>query len=237
MNKPNGHANGFSLIELLVAALIFTIVAGGVFSVLLSSQVRYQTDSGLTTAFQQANIVMDQITRDVHSSGYPPEGSFSSNVSQNSSNWYVFSVAFPWSPNYPGTPCSVNATCISPSATDLLLEVYTNNSVWWVRYTLDGTTLRRGTVQKAANTDPLSMTELQTSNMLPYLENVVNQTQSTPRDIFDYYDNTEQLTSNLSAIYEVNVCLIVKSLTADPQTGQHRTITVTGQAVRFNPNQ
>jgi hypothetical protein len=29
----------------------------------------------------------------------------------------------------------------------------------------------------------------------------------------------------------------VQSAQADPQTGQYRTITVTGQAVRFNPNQ
>ena len=92
-------------------------------------------------------------------------------------------------------------------------------------------------VQKAANTDPLSEPQLQASNMLPYLENVVNQNQPTPRDIFTYSGYAGRSAVSPSDIYEVNVSLIVQSATADPQTGQRRTITVTGQAVRFNPNQ
>ena len=215
-----------------MAALIFTVVAGGIFSVLLSSQMRYQSDSGLTSLFQQANLVMDQITRDIHSAGYPP----SSSLSSGSSSQY-FAVAFPWSPNYPFGTCTVSATCTSPADNDLFLEVYTDNKVQWVRYTLDGTTLKRGMAPKAANIDPLTVDALAPSNMLPYLENVVNQTQSTPRNIFTYFDNNGVGPSSPLNIFEVNICLIVRSPKPDPQTGQPRAITVTGQAVRFNPNQ
>jgi type II secretory pathway component PulJ len=237
MNQSFKRADGFSLIELLMAALIFTVVAGGIFSVLLSSQMRYQSDSGLTSLFQQANLVMDQITRDIHSAGYPPSSSFNLTVTQNASNWNVFAVAFPWSPNYPFGTCTLGAMCTSPADNDLLLEVYTDNQVQWVRYTLDGTTLKRGMTPKAANTDPLSVSALAPSNMLPYLENVVNQTQSTPRSVFTYFDNNGVGPSSPSNIFEVNICLIVQSPKPDPQTGQPRAITVTGQAMRFNPNQ
>jgi prepilin-type N-terminal cleavage/methylation domain-containing protein len=233
MNKSFTRANGFSLIELLIAALIFTIVAGGVFSVLMSSQLRYQSDSGLTTAFQQANLVMDQITRDIHSAGYPPSSSFNSTVTQNSSNWYLFAVAFPWSPNYPGTVCTVG-TCVAPGDDDLILEedLGNGNGVQWIRYKLDGTTLKRGVTKKAAG-DPGSAPDLALTAMLPYLENVVNPS-GTP--IFQYFDHAGGSAVNPSNIYEVNVRLIVQSATTDPQTGKRRTITVTGQAVRFNSN-
>lgn len=235
MNKPVKRADGFSLIELLMAALIFTVVAGGIFSVLLNSQIRYQSDSGLTTVFQQANLVMDQITRDIHSAGYPPIGSFDpSQVNPNSHSDY-YAVAFPWSPNYPSTRCTVNATCTTPSANDLLLEAQVDGSaVQWIRYTLDGTTLKRGTAAKQPGADPLAQDALQVANMLPYLENVVNHSAST--DVFKYSADPGKFLNFPSDIFEVNVCLIVQSANPDPQTGKRRTITVTGQAVRFNPN-
>jgi prepilin-type N-terminal cleavage/methylation domain-containing protein len=233
MNKLIKRVDGFSLIELLVAALVFTVVAGGVFSVLLGSQLRYQSDSGLTSAFQQANLVMDQITRDIHSAGYPPVGSFNSATAMAHPEY--FAVAFPWSPSYPFTQCMVNATCTSPAGNDLLLEAEVDGSaVQWIRYTLDGVTLKRGLAQKQPNTDPLTQSSLQVANMLPYLENVVNPS-SAP--IFTYSGNAGAPVVYPGDIYEVNVCLIVRSAKPDPQTGQLRKITVTGQAVRFNPNQ
>lgn len=234
MNKLVKNEKGYSLIELLVAALIFTIVAGGMFSVLLSSQLRYQSDSGLTTVFQQANLVMDQITRDIHSAGYPPVSSFEPSTAFNHPEYVA--IAFPWSPNYPFTRCVVSA-CTIPGANDLLLEADggAGQGVQWIRYTLDGTTLRRGMMTKVPNVDPLTQPQLEVSQMLPYLENVVNQ--SSSRNVFTYANYPGKTMVYPSDIYEVNVCLIVQSANADPQTGKRRTITVTGQAVRFNPNQ
>ncbi len=56
MSKSRKRVNGYSLVELLVATVLFTIVAGTVFSLLLSAQLRYRGESDVTTAFQQANM-------------------------------------------------------------------------------------------------------------------------------------------------------------------------------------
>jgi Tfp pilus assembly protein PilW len=231
MKKFTKRENGYSLIELLVAALIFTVVAGGIFSVLLGSQLRYQSDSGLTNVFQEANLVMDQITRDIHSAGYPPQSSLSSTALPK---YYAF--PFAWSPGYPTVPpsCSVGS-CTIPGDYDLILETDQSNGygVQWIRYSLVGTTLKRVVVTKGGS-DPVGSTDPTTAP--PYLENVINGANA----VFTYGPDTS-VQQNASytplQIREVNICLMVQSPAADPQTGQHRTITVTGQAVRFNPNQ
>ena len=228
MNQQRKPSNGFSMLELLVATAIFTVIAGGIFSVLFSSQVRYQSDSGLTTAFQQANIVMDQIVRDIHSSGYPPASAFNMGI-----NSYNYAVAFPWSPNYPGTPCTLYSSCSLPGDNDLILETAAENGigVQWIRYTLQGTTLQRGSMLKGSG-DPSNATWTMTA----YLENVMNQSGSPTQPIFQYFDSsgTSLTGAAPSQIHEVKICLIVQSSKPDPQTGQYRTVTLTGQAVAFN---
>ena len=47
---------GFTLIELLAALGIFLLVTGAAFTLLSSSQQRYQTDSQLLTSFQEARL-------------------------------------------------------------------------------------------------------------------------------------------------------------------------------------
>src|SRR5258706_6904808 len=101
MSKSRKRVNGYSLVELLVATVLFTIIAGSAFSLLLSAQLRYRGESDLTTAFQQANVAIDQITRDVHSAGYPPASSFAPGVVQG--NPALMAVPFSWSTGYPNT--------------------------------------------------------------------------------------------------------------------------------------
>jgi len=105
------------------------------------------------------------------------------------------------------------------------------NGVQWIRYSLVGTTLMRGVAPKARFQDPVAAT----SSMVPYLDNVMNGSNSLP--MFSYVFDSGTLTQTPSDIRQVNVSLIVQSLQPDPQTKQFRTITLTGQAVRFNPNQ
>jgi len=78
-------------------------------------------------------------------------------------------------------------------------------------------------------------------SLLPYLENVMN----GALPIFSYVCDggpTPQPcnggpTQFPSTIREVNISLMVRSLQPDPQTHQYRTITLNGQATRFNPSQ
>jgi hypothetical protein len=72
------------------------------------------------------------------------------------------------------------------------------------------------------------------ANLVPYLDNVLNETQGNP--IFSYNFDAGALQYPVN-IREVNIELTVQSAQRDRQTNQFRVVTVTGQAVRFNPNQ
>jgi len=237
MTKSRQTENGYSLVELLVATVLFTIIAGTIFSVLFGAQLRYSSESGVTTAFQQANVAIDQITRDIHSAGYPPPSSFAPGVALN--NPQLMALPFSWSPGYPNTPCTVNGGCGAvPGNYDLILETDTGdgNGVQWIRYSLQGTTLMRGMTSKIRFADPVTSTSV--GVMLPYLDNVVNVANppgNNPVPIFSYTYNCKQvLPAQPSNICKVNVALIVQAAQPDPQTGQFRTITLTGQAASFN---
>jgi prepilin-type N-terminal cleavage/methylation domain-containing protein len=235
MKRLTSKAQGYSLIELMVAAVLFTIISGAVFSLLYSSQLTYQGESTIAAAFQQANVAIDQIVRDVHSSGYPPISSF--NTAVVTAHPEKFALPFAWSPNYPFTPCTVGV-CAAPGESDLILEADSGTGfVQWIRYSLVGTTLKRGVTPKAYPGDPLALTD---GDLLPYLDNVVNQNQSPAPPVFSYcYDSAcdagvPQIPGN---IQRVNITLFVQSAQRDAQSNQFRTIKVTGQAARFNPNQ
>ena len=225
MKKIDTETAGYSLLELLVATLLFTIISGTVFSLLSSSQLTYQGESTLASAFQQANVAIDQMVRDVHSAGYPPVSSFSTGVAQASPN--KFALPFAWSPNYPASPCSVGGSCTVPGPNDLIVEADTGAGVQWIRYSLQGTTLMRAAVTKGAG-DPVAQTD---GALLPYLENVIN------TGIFAYRLDDGSQSGPVENIREINISLTVQSARKDLQTGQFRTVRVTGQAVRFNPNQ
>ena len=126
MIKSRQPDRGYSLVELLVATVLFTIIAGTIFSLLFSAQLRYSSESGLTTAFQQANVAIDQITRDIHSAGYPRPSSFAPGVALN--NPQLMALPFSWSPGYPNAPCTVNGSCGAvPGDYDLILETDTGD--------------------------------------------------------------------------------------------------------------
>src|SRR3989475_9947250 len=95
---------GFTLIELLTALGIFLIVCGAAFTLLASSQQRYQTESQVLTSFQEARLALDQIVRDVNDSGYPPPTYFVSGAPEQSA-----SSPFAWSlgAGYPNTSCQI----------------------------------------------------------------------------------------------------------------------------------
>jgi Tfp pilus assembly protein PilX len=230
MNKRQDSARGFSLVELLVGTVLFTIITGAVFSLLVSAQLRYQGESNVTETFQQANVAIDQITRDVHSAGYPPRNSMRSDTASFHPDAYA--LPFAWAPNYPAVPCSTDGGCTIPGQYDLIVEADVGTGkIQWIRYSLQGTTLMRAMAVKTPFGDPVNAT---TGALVNYLENVMNGNQSLPIFTYTYDQGALHQPSN---IRQVNISLIVQAPQPDPQTGQFRTITLTGQAVRFNPNQ
>lgn len=244
---------GFSLIEMLVSVAVFTVVMGAVFSLLISTQQRYQNDSAMLDAFQSARQAMELMERDIRLAGFPPSNSFTAAVA--AANPQNVGLPFAWSPNYPATPCTVGVNCSNlggPDAFDLILETdvdpLANNGVEWVRYRLNGTILERGQATKTAGADPEVTTR---PTMVAYVENVLNNAPAaqmnalrvfypaifpgnTPVPVFTYQFDAGA--ANVpGSIRSVNITLIVMSSAPDPKTRQPRLVTLTGFARRVNP--
>jgi len=187
---------GFTLIEMLVALGIFLLVTGAAFTLLTSSQQRYQTESQVLNSFQEARLGLDQMVRDIDDAGFPPP-SYLASPTPPSPYDYLASVPFAWSAGrgYFATPCQIGTggagTCttagggFSPGDFDIIIETNPDPSrdpacapncpVQWIRYQLggpNGTTLMRGAVNKRAGLDPDTFTT--SAGLVPFVENVVN---------------------------------------------------------------
>jgi type II secretory pathway pseudopilin PulG len=239
---------GFSLLELLVATVLFTLITGVVFAALIAAQARYTSEKNFMGAFEQANVALDQITRDIHAAGYPSPVVL--NTATAVANPQAYAIPVAWSPNYPAASCTIGTTCTSPGAFDLILEADLGNGVQWIRYLLKETTLYRGVTGKVAGTDPITATD---PVMVPYLGHVMNNASAgeiaaitavypgtfpggKPVPIFTYpqFAGAPQQPPN---IHNINIALIVRAPGRDPQTGQLRVATFTGQASTVNPAQ
>jgi prepilin-type N-terminal cleavage/methylation domain-containing protein len=241
--RAKTRQRGFTLIELLTALGIFLLVCGAAFTLLASSQQRYQTESQVLTSFQEARLALDQIIRDVNDSGYPPP-TYSDGFSTD-----FASTPFAWNPGYlTPAPCSIGGTCVTPGDFDLIIETNPNRqastAVQWIRYRLQGTTLSRAAVNKAANTDPATATS---GNFVPFVQNVVN---SASQPIFSYTCDTPSAAQaqpkqcSLAGadnspvnIRDVAITLIVATPLPDATTGASRVVQLSGRGRRVNPNQ
>lgn len=187
---------GFTLIEMLAALGIFLLITGAAFTLLSSSQQRYQTESQVLNSFQEARLGLDQMVRDINDAGFPPP-SYLASGNPNPFN-YVTSAPFAWSAGagYFTNPCQIGTggggNCVTsiagdlaPGDFDIIIETEPNPldpncapacPVQWIRYQLggpNGTTLLRGMVNKVAGTDP--DTAFAGPNApAPFVQNVVN---------------------------------------------------------------
>ena len=191
---------GFTLIEMLAAMGIFLLVTGAAFTLLTSSQQRYQTDSQVLNSFQEARLGLDQMVRDINDAGFPSV-SFTTGAPSSCAitpfAWSVdarYSPVCAWPPAY--VPCQIgtggggNCTTASgdmaPGDFDIIIETepnpldtscYPNCTVQWIRYQLagpTGTTLMRAMAPKGWNgSDPDAAFTLQFAPA-PFVENVVN---------------------------------------------------------------
>ncbi|HKW32184.1 MAG TPA: prepilin-type N-terminal cleavage/methylation domain-containing protein [Candidatus Acidoferrum sp.] len=197
--KPGPRAKyerGFTLIEMLAALGIFLLITGAAFTLLTSSQQRYQTESQVLSSFQEARLGLDQMVRDIDDAGFPPP-SYLASGNPNPFN-YVTSAPFAWSTGagYFTNPCQIGTggggSCttsvagdLAPGDFDIIIETEPNPldpscapacQVQWIRYQLggpNGTTLLRGMVPKVAGSDP--DTAFAGANApAPFVQNVVN---------------------------------------------------------------
>ncbi len=69
MNTPE---RGFSLLEALVAAIIFSVISGAVVAFLYQGQRAFQTQGDFNQAGVEARIALDQIVRSLRHAGNDP---------------------------------------------------------------------------------------------------------------------------------------------------------------------
>jgi len=180
LRAPQNPERGFSLVELLVALGIFLLITGAAFTLLSSSQRRYQTESQVLTSFQEARLGLDQMVRDINDAGFPPPSYANIDPTR------VTTAPFGWQPGYtviPPNACQIGATCFTPADFDIIIETEPNPQdpscfpgcqVQWIRYQLQGTTLMRGMVAKRAPSyDPAFETSAP-GVLGPFVQNVVN---------------------------------------------------------------
>ena len=60
--------HGFSLTELMVAMMVFTLIAGSVVMLLTKSQTIFRAEQGVSEMDQNARLLMDFLTRDIQQS-------------------------------------------------------------------------------------------------------------------------------------------------------------------------
>ena len=238
---------GFTLVELLVALGIFLVITGAAFSLLGTSQQRYQTESQVLTSFQEARLGLDQIVRDVNDAGFPPPTYFDSSKPLLSVSW-----PFAWSPGYPNTDCQIatggsgNCTTATagdtaPGDFDLIIETNPNPQdpscipncpVQWIRYQLQNTTplptLMRGVSNKVTSGDPDAHTA---GALVPFVQNIVNA------------QLVQNVTNPLVAQYQAAYPLIfpggapvpIFSYTCDNSTSPPQTVPCPGAATDNSP--
>ena len=257
--QRKGRQQGFTVAELLVSSAIFLLMAGGAFSLLNSSSQHFKTDSQVLTSFQEARLGIDQITRDVSDAGFPPRSRFS--TAAPATNLYA-AGPFAWAgTTYPTTPCTIGGSCTTPSGFDLIVETdYDGTGVKWIRYQLaaGSTTLQRAVVAKTPGGNPDALTQ---AALLPYLQNVMNNATGAqiatiratysgmfpagnPVPMFSYTCDVVggnplpcTAANNPSDIRDVDIWLIVQSLSPDVKSNQLRLVELHGLGHRVNPNQ
>jgi len=240
---------------------IFLIICAAMFGLLQVSQQKYSSESQMSGAFQEARLGIDQIVRDINISGYPSQNMFSKPAS--SASYSVGPLA--WDPGYPTIPSCQIGACTTPSDYDAIVETdLGDGNVSWIRYTLTGTTLFRGVVQKTAGADPVAATAA-AGVMVPLVSNVVNNPAALPADVqaqliaqypaifpagaprplFQYSCATptgSQPCTLAPATYnsaklvsDVDVTLIVMTQTPDMQTLQLHVMELSGRGHPSNP--
>jgi type II secretory pathway pseudopilin PulG len=181
---------GFSLIEMLIAAVIFILLCTTAFGLLSVAQQRYQTESQVLNSFQEARFGLEEIVRDVNGSGFPPQNMFSFTPTVPPANLYAVTPVA-WSPNYPNNPCQIGTagggTCTnSPGDFDLIIErdvdPWRHDGVEWTRYQLANNILSRAQSYKVVGGDPATTTG---AFFVPYVQNVMNNT--TPAQIAQFH--------------------------------------------------
>ncbi len=89
---PVQRLSGFTLIELMVALLLGTVVIAGVISVLMTNQQVYRTNKAVSDVQDSARVAFEMMARDLRSAGLTGCGNgtrIANVVNNNATTWYA----------------------------------------------------------------------------------------------------------------------------------------------------
>jgi type II secretory pathway pseudopilin PulG len=212
---------GFSIVELVIAMGIFTVIMGVVFQQVDQAQRSAVTERAKLDVFQEARAFMDLMARDLHEAGYPSSRNFAPGV-------LTMNAQLPRSPYAKDSRVAVGLTRIDAGGLWFEGDVDGNGTVAVVQYRLDpignNCPCLRRSQQPKANADPLAQVPVYQVEV----QNVKNGTAQNP--IFFAYSHGSTGTpltlpidfnnnpAALTSIDTIKVMLTVESNTPDPKT-------------------
>jgi type II secretory pathway pseudopilin PulG len=225
MKKRRQSESGFSLLEMLVACALTTVIMGAIFAQLIQGQQTSNSEQVKLDLFQESREFMDQMSRDLRASGYPNTRNFTTD---------------PTSPAEQSTQEAVGLVKLDVGQLWFESSIDGSGNVSVIHYNLvtTGTNcpcLMRSQTPKVA-ADPLTG---QTETAQTEVQNVLNGATSDPIFQAYYADGTAvtlpiDITNNSMAnINSIFVTLKVQSPYPDPATGQRPTMTLVS-TVRLN---
>jgi len=227
---------GFSLIELMVAVAIFTVIMGVMFQELDQVEQTSITERARLDVFQEARAFMDLMARDLHEAGYPSPRNFAPGV-------LVLDPTLPRSPYAADARVAVGLTKVGVGELWFEGDVDGSGSPSVVQYTLETTgencpCLRRSQETKVYD-DPLA----QTPTYQVQVQNVKNGTAGNPIFFAFAHGSTgtaltlpidfDNNPSSIASVDTIKVMLTVESPTRDPKTGL-KPISTLVSTVRLN---
>lgn len=215
---------GFSLLEMMVALLVLTIVIGVVTKAIETMQARNVVESSKVDLTQQTREFMDQIVSDIHQSGFPSIKLFDPSTLTSATNCSLDA----------GVACGL----VKVTATSMQFEGDVDGSgvseVYIQEVPAGGPcpcTIQRGTVPKSTYVaNPAAQPPYYTE-----VDNVMNTA------IFSAYysDGTPvslPASSSMFNVANIGITLYVKSAQPDPKTNQYPTVTMVASAKITNWN-
>ena len=215
---------GFSMIEMLVACAITTIIMGAIFAQIIQGQKFSSSQAAKLDLFQESRQFMDQMSRDLRAAGYPNTRNFQ---------------ADPVSPAQNSPQEAVGLVLLDVGELRFESSIDGSGNVSVIRYKLVATgtgcpCVVRSQTQKV-EVDPLEQGESDQTEV----QNVLNGTTADPIFKAYYADGSAvtlpiDITNNaLANINSVFITIKVQSPYLDPQTRQKPTMTLLS-TVRLN---
>jgi prepilin-type N-terminal cleavage/methylation domain-containing protein len=230
------NERGFSLIELVVAVGVFTVIMGVMFQQIDHAQQASLTERSKLDIFQEARAFIDLMSRDLHEAGYPSTRSFAPGL-------LTVDPLLPRSPSSADSRAAVGLTLIDNDKLWFEGDVDGTGQVSVVQYRLDtvgnNCPCVRRSQQPKNNVSPLA----QAAVYQVEVQNVTNGTAASPIFYaFNHGTNGTPLTlpldfnnnpAALSSIDTIKIMMTVQSSIRDPKTGLRPSATLVS-TVRLN---